>query len=316
MAYSLGIDGGGSKTDCVILDAAGAVVGAGRGGASNPLRVGFPVGFDAVARSAAEAIAQAKLHPRQISAAVAGVAGASRRSVARKLLIYMVEQFPVATVHVTTDLEVALEAAVGDGPGVVLVAVTGSAAYGRNAAGETARAGGHGPWIGDEGSACDIGRRAVAAVARTRDCGGTVSILAEMIASALECPTWDDLTERIASNPDEIFTRVFSVVVEAAEAEDSTAREIFFSAALELSRLAMSVVRSLGLRDQEFILAKAGGVFGRSPTLETMLDSVLRSGAPSAKISPLAVSPAVGAARMAQRLAGPLSARAAHGSDD
>lgn len=316
MPYSLGIDGGGSKTDCVILNAAGAVVGAGRGGPSNPLRVGFPVAFDAVARSAAEAIAQAKLHPRQISAAVAGVAGASRRSVARKLLIFLVEQFPVATVHVTTDLEIALEAAVGDGPGVVLVAGTGSAAFGRNAAGETARAGGHGPWIGDGGSAYDIGRRAVVAVARTRDSAGPVSILAEMIASALACPTWDDLTERIAENPDELFTRVFSVVVEAAEAEDSTAREIFFSAALELSSLAMSVVRSLGLRESEFILAKAGGVFGRSSTLEAMLDSVLRSGAPAAKITTLAVSPAVGAARMAQRLAGPLSARAAHGSDD
>jgi glucosamine kinase len=316
MKYSLGIDGGGSKTDCVILDARGAVVGAGRDGASNPLRVGFPVAFDAITRSAAEAIAQAQLRPQQISAAVAGVAGAGRRGVARKLLIYMVEQFPEATVHVTTDLEVALEAAVGDGPGVVLVAGAGSAAFGRNAAGETARAGGYGPWLGDEGSAFDIGRRGIAAVARARDCDAPVSILAEMIASALDCPTWDDLTDRIASNADELFTRVFSVVVEAAEAEDSAALEILFSAVLGLSNLAMSVVRRLGLRDRKFILAKAGGVFGRSQKLELMLDSVLRSGAPAAKISTLAVSPAVGAARMARRLAGPISARAAHGSDD
>jgi glucosamine kinase len=316
MQYSLGIDGGGSKTDCVILDARGAVVGAGRAGASNPLRVGFPFALDAITRSAVEAIAQAQLRPEQISAAVAGVAGAGRRSVARKLLIYMVDQFPDATVHVTTDLEVALEAAVGDGPGVVLVAGTGSAAFGRNAEGETARAGGYGPWLGDEGSSFDIGRRAIAAVARARDCGAPVSILAEMIASALDCPTWDDLTDRIASNAGELFTRAFPVVVEAAEAEDSTALEILFSAALELSNLAMSVVRRLGLRDRKFILAKAGGVFGRSQKLEMMLDSVLRSGAPAAKISNLAVSPAVGAARMARRLAGPLSARAAHGSDD
>ncbi len=316
MPHFLGIDGGGSKTDCVILDGAGTVVGEGCGGPSNPLRVGFPSAFSAVAQSAAEAFAQAKLHPRQITGAVAGMAGAGRRSVARKLLIYLVEQFPTATVHVATDLEVALEAAVGNGPGVVLVAGTGSAAYGRNAAGETSRAGGYGPWIGDEGSAYDIGRRAVAAVAQTRDRNGPVTILAEMIATTLECPTWDDLTDRIAGNAGEFFTRVFGVVVEAAEAEDSTAREILFSAALELSRLAMSVARSLGLREQEFTLAKAGGVFGHSPTLEAMLDSVLRSGLPGAKICALEVSPAVGAARMAQRLAEPLSARAAHGSDD
>ncbi|MGO9640042.1 MAG: N-acetylglucosamine kinase [Candidatus Acidiferrales bacterium] len=316
MPFSLGIDGGGLETNCVILDAEGAVVGEGRGGASSALRAGFPAAFDGIARSAAEALAQSKLRPRHISGAVAGVTGAGRRSVARKLLIYMVEQFPQATVHVTSDLEITLEAAAGAGPGVVLVAGAGSAAFGRNAAGATAHAGAYGPWIADEGSAYDIGRRAVAAVARTRDCGGPVTVLAEMIASALDCPSWQALTDRIAANPEDVFPRIFPVVVDAAEAEDSTAREIFFSAALGLSSLVMSVVRSLGLRDQEFVLAKAGGVFGRSRILEAMLDSVLRSGVPLAKISNLAVSPATGAARMAQRLAEPRSARAAHGASD
>ena len=64
----------------------------------------------------------------------------------------------------------------------------------------------------------------------------------------------------------------------------------------------MTVVRRLGLRDQEFPLVKCGGVFGRSGKLDALLDSVLRSGALRAKISYLKISPAVGAARIAARL--------------
>ena len=48
VTYSLGVDGGGSKTDCVILRADGEIIGRGAAGPSNPLRVGFPAAFEAV----------------------------------------------------------------------------------------------------------------------------------------------------------------------------------------------------------------------------------------------------------------------------
>ena len=81
------------------------------------------------------------------------------------------KNFRARLTQVATDYEVALEAAVGSGPGVVLIAGTGSVAYGRNAAGETARAGGYGPWIGDEGSALRLDAARSSAVARSRDIG-------------------------------------------------------------------------------------------------------------------------------------------------
>jgi N-acetylglucosamine kinase-like BadF-type ATPase len=311
--YSLGVDGGGSKTDCVILRPDGEIIGRGAAGPSNPLRVGFPAAFENVRTAATLAMAEADLVPPQITAAVAGLAGAGRRNTVRRALVFLTETLPNATNLVTTDLEIALETAVGQGEGVVLVAGTGSAAFGRSAAGETARAGGYGPWIGDQGSAYDIGRRAVAEVAHTRDHAAPVTLLAEMIAADLDCPSWDDLQDRIAQQPDHVFPKIFPVVVAAAEAGDSAAQEILFKAALALAQLALTVARRLDFEAKSFPLARVGGVFGRSPMLDGMLDSVLRSGAPLADITQLTISPAVGAARMAQRLAGPLAASATYG---
>jgi len=215
---------------------------------------------------------------------------------------------------VATDYEVALESATGSGPGVVLIAGTGSVAYGRNAAGDTARAGGYGPLLGDEGSAFEIGRRAVSAVAHSRDMDAPVTVMAEMISAALDCPDWDDLMLRIMKNPDDVFPKLFPVVAEAANSEDSAAKEIMFASAIGLGNLAMIVTRRLGMKDQEFPLVKCGGVFGHCLMLDSLLDSVLVSGALRAKISRLEISPAIGAARMAARLSESPSQAASHGA--
>ncbi len=314
MRYSLGFDGGGTKTECVVLDADGKIVGEGRSGPSNPLRCGFDVAFRSLSDAASEALKTSGLHRNSVTGVCAGVAGAGRRNVVRRLLVFLAREFPQAVAQVTTDYEIALESAAGTGPGVVLIAGTGSAAYGRNAEGETARAGGYGPWVGDEGSAFEIGRRAVAAVARTRDQAGPVTLLTEMIPAALDGTDWDDLTQRIMKNPDDVFPALFSVVAEAADADDSAAKEILFTSAIGLGNLAMIVVRRLGMKGQEFPLVKCGGVFGRSRMLDALLDSVLVSGALRAKVSQLEISAAVGAARIATRLAKSPDQASSHGA--
>jgi N-acetylglucosamine kinase-like BadF-type ATPase len=309
----LGLDGGGTKTDCVLLDAKGVVIGEGRGGPANPLRSGYDRAFDSLREAAASTLAAANIRSTDVTHACAGLAGAGRQSVVRRIAAFLAKEFPAAQIQVATDYEIALEAAVGSGPGVVLIAGTGSVAYGRNASGETARAGGYGPWIGDEGSAFEIGRRAVSAVARTRDTDAPKTALADVIPAALDCPDWDDLMLRIMKSPDEVFPRLFSVVADAANREDDAAKEILFGSAIGLGNLAMIVVRRLGMKDQAFPLVKCGGVFGHSKMLDTLLDSVLASGALRAKLSRLTTSPAIGAARMAVRLAQSSSQSASHG---
>jgi N-acetylglucosamine kinase-like BadF-type ATPase len=314
MRYSLGFDGGGTKTECVVLDADGKVVGEGRSGPSNPMRCGFDVALRSLSEAAAETLKAAGLHSNSVTGVCAGLAGAGQRNVVRRVLVFLAQEFSQAVVQVTTDYEIALESAAGAGPGVVLIAGTGSAAYGRNAEGETAHAGGYGPWIGDEGSAFEIGRRAVAAVARTRDQAAPVTLLTEMIPAALDCADWDDLMQRIMKNPDDVFPALFSVVAEAADAEDSSAKEILFTSAIGLGNLVMIVVRRLGMKDQEFPLVKCGGVFGRSRMLDALLDSVVVSGALRAKLSQLEISPAVGAARIAARPAKSPAQASSHGA--
>ena len=314
MRYSIGFDGGGTKTHCVVLDAEGTLVGEGHGGPSNPLRSGFDEAFRSISEAAAAALKGAGLHTRDITGVCAGLAGAGRRNVVRRMTVFLTQEFTRATTLVTTDYEIALEAAVGSGPGIVLIAGTGSAAYGRNAAGETARAGGYGPWVGDEGSAFEIGRRAVAAVARARDLDAPVTLLTEMIPAALECPDWDDLLQRIMKNPDEVCPKRFRVVADAGNSDDSAAKEILFTSAIGLGNLAMIVVRRLKMKDEEFPLVKCGGVFGHSKMLDDLLDSVLVSGALRAKISHLDISPAVGAARIAARAAESPAQASLHGA--
>jgi len=314
MRYSLGFDGGGTKTECVVLDSGGRVIGEGRGGPSNPLRCGFDVAFASLRQAAVEAFKSAAMHSSNIRGVCVGLAGAGRKNVARRVMVFLAQEFPQATAQVLTDFEIALETAVGSGPGVVLIAGTGSVAYGRNAAGETARAGGYGPWVGDEGSAFEIGRRAVAAVARTRDQDGPITSLGTLIPAALDCPDWDELMLRVMKNPDDVFPALFSLVAQAGEADDSAAKEILFTSAIGLGSLALNVVNRLGMKEQEFRLVKCGGVFGHSRMLDGLLDSVIASGALRVKVSRIEMSPAVGAARIAARVAESSVQASSHGA--
>src|SRR5215469_15893831 len=217
MTYSLGFDGGGTKTDCVLLDESGAIAGQGRGGPANPLRVGYDQAFASLREAGAQAISAAKIRTTGVTRVCAGLAGAGRKSVIRRMMVFLAQEFPAALTQVATDYEIALEAAAGSGPGVVLIAGTGSVAFGRNAAGETARAGGYGAWVGDEGSAFEIGRRAFSAMARARDSDAPATLLAETIPAALQSSDWDDLLLRSMKTPDEFFPKLFPVVIETAE---------------------------------------------------------------------------------------------------
>ncbi len=94
MKYSIGFDGGGTKTECVVLDSAGKIIGEGRGGPSNPLRCGFDAAFGSLRQAANEALNTAGLHTNSISGVCAGLAGAGRKNVVRRVLVFLGQEFP------------------------------------------------------------------------------------------------------------------------------------------------------------------------------------------------------------------------------
>jgi N-acetylglucosamine kinase-like BadF-type ATPase len=300
MNFYLGFDGGGTKTHCVVVDDAGHIVAEARSGPSNPLRVGFAKSCATLEDAATQALTSAGIERAHIQGVCAGLAGASQTQAAQRIAEFLKNFFPQAAVEVTTDLEIALAAAVGAGEGIVLIAGTGSAAYGRNAAGKSARAGGEGPEKGDRGSAYDIGKRAVEAVVRTRSEQGPGTTLVDQILAALSCSSWEQLNRRIAQDPDDVFPRLFPVVADAAASGDGIARDLLTEAATALADLATRVADALGVRNLPCTIAKVGGVFSRSALLDRALESQITHTLPLAHIVPWRVSPAHAAAETAR----------------
>lgn len=287
----------------MLVDEHGAVLASAYGSASNPLRTGYAKTWFALSSTADAVLARQKIKSTDISGICAGLGGAARTQVARRIATFLERSFPNAAVQVTSDMEIALSAAVGDGKGVVLIAGTGSVAFGRNASGLTARAGGFGPWIGDEGSGFEIGKLAAAAVSREADARGPQTALTERIFKDLDCRDWNELFERIAKSADDVFPRLFPTVAKAGDGGDPVACEILQHAAASLSDLTFNVAKKLRLTSEEFSLAKVGGMHGRSKLLDAELDARLAAVLPHAKMVPLAISPALAAARMASSAA-------------
>jgi N-acetylglucosamine kinase-like BadF-type ATPase len=303
-SFFLGFDGGGTKTECALADASGRVVARAAAGPSNPLRTGYTRAWFALSEAADSVLARHKLRAGDIHGICAGLGGAGRSSIARRVTVFFERSYPNARVRVTSDLETAFEAAFGRGEGIVLVAGTGSAAFGRDAHGRTARAGGRGPWFSDEGSAFNIGCQAVKAVAMAEERRGPATALSARLFAALQTRNWDSLAEQIAKNPDDVFPRTFPLVAELADNEDAVSRAILSAAAADLAELAQSVAGELGWQSRDFPIAKMGGVQGRSLFFDDAIEAELKRRLPRSQTVPVTIAPAEAAVGMAARLAG------------
>jgi N-acetylglucosamine kinase-like BadF-type ATPase len=301
MRFVLGFDGGGTKTECVLMDEAGGVRAIGRSGPSNPMRVGFGGALAAVCEAGRTAMQIARLSPHEISVLCAGLAGLAQAESQRKMKKLLAEEFPAVQVQLCTDLDLTLEAT-GSGRAIVLLAGTGSAAVGRDLEGQVIRVGGHGPLLGDEGSAYDVGRRAAIAALREADRGMPDSPLAARILRALKASDWEDLQLRVYRTPDEVFPRIFPVIADAADEGNSAARSLLQDAAGELVSLVVDLTERLQLGGEEFLLVKSGGMIGRCQYFDKVLDEKLQLAAPQAQFGAPLETAAEAAARMALRV--------------
>src|SRR5215813_6570112 len=222
MALYLGIDAGGTKTDCAVSNGA-ELLGQATAGSCKLARVGPEKARENLQAAIQAACAAAGVDPSRIQTVCIGMSGASLPEAVRWAEASIREVTPQAEIDVTGDQIIAHRAAFGTSPGVLVISGTGSMAFGRNQAGETARAGGWGPNVSDEGSAFWVGREAVTAALHAYDFGGENTLLA-LIAKA-----WSAAPEevvRLANAAEPRFAELAAVVTEAAEKGDRTAREI------------------------------------------------------------------------------------------
>jgi glucosamine kinase len=307
-AYFLGFDGGGSKTECVLASADGRVLGRSTAGPSNPLRAGYTRAWFSLSEAADILLGRQKITSNDIRAICAGIGGAARTSVARRVTTFFQRSFPKADVEVTTDLDIAFEAAFGSGEGIILVAGTGSGAIGRDASGRKERAGGRGPWFSDEGSGFDVGRRAVAAALLAEEGRGPATAISGRLFTYLEVRDWNAMIDHASKDADALFPRVFPLVAELAESGDAVSREILSSAAASLAGLASSIAHKLGWRaaqaPRDIPIARIGGMHRRSRFFDAALDAELTRALPTHKYVEPAVPPAEAAVRIACRSKG------------
>ncbi len=293
MRYVIGIDAGGTKTVALLADETGEVRAKAVGGGANLLVQG-ELGVEKVLFQVIEALDA----PRPVAAVCLGIAGVGKTE-GQDLIHGVLRRLGMGqTVRIETDAHVALVAGAPDGSGIVVVAGTGSVAYGVDPSGATARSGGWGYLLGDEGSAFWLGHAAVRLGVRAADGRGPETTLYERICGKIGV---NDPAGLVNWFYDQELSRnrvaeLASLVEDAAASDDEAAEDLLQHAALHLARAARAVAGQLSF-PEPFPLVLAGGVFRACPSLFQRLERCLEL--PGSRPLRLAGDPALGAVTLA-----------------
>jgi N-acetylglucosamine kinase-like BadF-type ATPase len=296
--FVLGIDAGGTKTVCQLASADGEVLAEARRGGANLQAVGELEVEKVLYEVMEDAIGDRNIVPAAICL---GIAGVDRDEDSRVIRAIMRRIGYKAKTLIVNDALVALEAGAPDRQGVVVIAGTGSIAYGRNERNHAARAGGWGYVLGDEGSGYWIGRAALRAVLREADRRGPVTRLTGLLLNHYGVAKAQDLIHEVyhGTNRPSAIASLAKCVQSAFSDGDAVAIGILRAAADELESCALSVATRLEIAGSEFPFVLAGGMFRAVPWLEDELSRRLPLAAPRSRTLRLNVEPALGAVRLA-----------------
>ena len=298
----VGVDGGGTKTRAVLADEHGEAITDAVGAASavRPQGVEQSAGIIAgVVRDVLERGEITDARPRILSV---GVAGVGRESERQALWDALTSHELAEEVVVQTDLAIALEDAFGDGPGVLLIAGTGSSAVGRSPAGAVSRCGGWGPIIGDEGGGGWIGRRALSVVAAAADGREPETALTGAILTAAEVSESAELIAWAARATTAQIASLAPVVMSVADGGDLRANSIISMAVEELALHVRALARQLFTDERASVpVAMTGGLLRKGSPLRKRLEHRLKAAVPGAHVHSAEVDPARGAVRAAVR---------------
>ena len=297
-----GWDGGGTKTEVALVDEHGTPAASADFG---PLNIN---GADSAQVRETVESALAFMSKQwgglpNIGALVVGMAGVSNRQAAPRLAQALKEAGWSGPLSIVGDQEIALSGAI-QGHGAVLIAGTGSICFGRDPLGQFFRVGGYGYRIDDEGGGYAIGRDILTAVVRAADGRLRPTQLTELVFSALHVEDIGGLiTWLYAPDTGKKDLAALSRLLEPAlERHDAAALRIADRASDELAGLVTTGWRKTGMRDGE--LALTGSILQHNDWIRHQTTEKISSVFPAIRVRNPLASPAVGAARMAMKLAG------------
>ena len=299
----LGIDGGQTRTRALLADATGRVLGIGVAGPSNHVEV--PGGRErlraAVTGSANAALRQAgfddvgRTRFAAVYCAMTGEADFKTEIIA--------PAFSAGVVRVEHDAPAALEGATLGEPGIIVVAGTGSVVFGRNAAGESSRAGGWGYVFGDEGGAFGLAREGVRRALDALDGVGPGTDLVDRLTSRFGLADLRPLPMVMYNGhvSRDAVAQAARDVIEAWQSGDGVAAAIVEAGVAALADRVASGADRLRLTGP--LVCLTGGVC-RSRPYAASLTAGIRARQPGAEVRAARMSPAAGAVLLAYRAGG------------
>ncbi len=245
----LGVDGGGSKTVALLADRKGKILARGWGGPSNIHAAGVEPALRELELAVDGALAAAGVKPASLRALCLGMSGAGRTEDQDVFRAWAGRRFPGLPLRIATDAELVLAAGTPAGWGLAVVSGTGSIVWARSRDGLTARAGGWGSLMGDEGSGYAIGQAALQMVARAADGRAAHTALTRLVLARWGLADAQALIRRVSDPPlERAEVAALTPLVEQAAAQgDLAAERILAQAGFELAAAARAAADQLSL---------------------------------------------------------------------
>ena len=305
MKYLIGIDGGGTKTDCAIADLSGKIIHHIAGKPSNFLIIGIEEAVENIFNLIEENLFALEGDFADVKQIVIGVAGAGREEDAMLLEKGFQDYADQLGIHfkgvkVLSDAHIALEGAFPDSAGCILIAGTGSILFGKDEKSVIHRVGGFGRLIGDEGSGYSIGRKALNAVSKASDGRGEETLISELLDAKMKSGSSNSIINKVYSENLNVAS-VAKIVIQAAEEGDPIAEDILDEEADELVLHIRSLINKIQI--DKLNIAFSGSLIDNNNFYSDLLKQKIKSTLPKAKMVKPASSPVSGAIFFSKKLA-------------
>jgi N-acetylglucosamine kinase-like BadF-type ATPase len=308
MSLVLGVDSGASKTIALVADETGQILGCGKSGPGNHQVAGLEQAMAELRHACVGALAQAGVSP-PVDLGLFGLAGADL-PVDFALLTPAVAGMNLAQqVSIKNDTMVALRSGLRRSWGVAVICGTGINAGGVGPDGREFRLPGLGPLSGDWGGGSDIAQEVIRLVCRAWDGRGQPTMLTQMVLTALELPSVEEMVSQLYQGQVDYYAGHFDQrrlldlvprVFEVANEGDEVAQDLLVRVGTEVGITANAIVRRLGLESTDVEVVLGGSVFkGEGPLLVDTVTRVVQEVAPQAMVLVPEFEPVVGAVFLA-----------------
>jgi N-acetylglucosamine kinase-like BadF-type ATPase len=307
MSLVLGLDGGASKTLCLVANTDGSVLGFSRAGGSNHQVCGLSAAMEQITRCAREALAEAGASAPPVELGMFCLAGADLPEdyamLTRAIECLALVRKPI----VKNDTMAALRSGLSRSWGVVVVCGTGTNAAGRDPDGREIVLPGLGHISGDWGGGQEISQEMIRLIMRAWDGRGQPTMLLKMVLEELNLSSAGDLLHMLYHDElegDRLLALV-PLLFEAARAGDQVACELVRRVGAEVGITATTLIRRLEMQDKDVEVVLGGGIFkSRAPLLIDTIKVMVYQAAPRASIVLPRFEPVVGALLLSLEAAG------------